>query len=213
MKRIGHSCRERPGDFEPLGVLCFATSARSKACTTNGDIRLVGSTYSGRVEVCYNGAWGTVCDDLWDNTDAAVVCRQLGYAGGTGIQAYGGGTGTILLDDVGCTGSESRLWQCTNRGIGVHNCVHSEDAGVTCTAVHGLKAYDDDDVCQCFSECTSVNTSDKAWLQAQLSLSRGSAGCLMTKRRFGRVLSPCYLASRDGKWMGIREEGHDQLMS
>ena len=59
----------------------------------------------------------------------------LSLSGGTGIQAYGGGTGTILLDDVGCTGSESRLWQCTNRGIGVHNCVHSEDAGVTCTAV------------------------------------------------------------------------------
>eukprot|EP00731_Ephydatia_muelleri_P028194 Em0019g1067a len=64
-----------------------------------------------------------------------------------------------------------------------------------------------------FDILTQIKLIDKAWLQAQLSLSRGSAGCLMTKRRFGRVLSPCYLASRDGKWMGIREEGHDQLMS
>ena len=49
----------------------------------NGDIRLrgTGSTNSsGRVEICNNNAWGTVCDDFWDNTDANVACRQLGFA-------------------------------------------------------------------------------------------------------------------------------------
>ena len=49
-------------------------------CTT-GDTRLIrGDTSNeGTIEICINGVWGTICDDLWDNREAQVACRDLGY--------------------------------------------------------------------------------------------------------------------------------------
>ncbi|XP_071788134.1 uncharacterized protein [Asterias amurensis] len=101
------------------------------------DVRLVGGSVpsEGRVEVYYDGQWGTVCDDHWDTGDASVVCRQLGFTGATyaWLSAhFGQGTSQILMDDINCDGNEERLQDCAFRGWGYHNCRHEEDASVTC---------------------------------------------------------------------------------
>ncbi|XP_030832032.1 deleted in malignant brain tumors 1 protein [Strongylocentrotus purpuratus] len=104
----------------------------------DGDVRLEGGTTSleGRVEVYYQGSWGTVCDDYWDDQNAMVVCNQVmpGYHGVHFGRAYfGEGLNIdILLDDVRCLGTESSLLNCSHVGMYSHNCIHMEDAGVRC---------------------------------------------------------------------------------
>lgn len=88
------------------------------------------------MEIYHNGQWGTVCDDNWDMTNAAVVCRQLEC--GSAISAphnatFGQGSGSIWLDDVKCLGSEESLTQCSHREVGTHDCNHGKDAGVVCS--------------------------------------------------------------------------------
>ncbi|XP_038068377.1 deleted in malignant brain tumors 1 protein-like isoform X4 [Patiria miniata] len=120
-----HNC----GHSEDAGVICSGSSASSY------QVRLVGGATSseGRVEVLIGGVWGTVCDDSWGLSDAMVVCRQLdlGEALSAPVSAqFGQGSGPIVMDDVGCTGSETQLSSCSFTQD--HNCGHNEDAGVIC---------------------------------------------------------------------------------
>ena len=101
-------------------------------------IRLAGGnlrTY-GRVEVYYNGEWGTVCDDGWNTADATVVCRQLGFYSSVrayGSARYGQGTGPIWLSRLSCIGNEPSLTDCSQSSIKNKNCTHFDDASVVCS--------------------------------------------------------------------------------
>ncbi|XP_071418872.1 macrophage receptor MARCO [Pithys albifrons albifrons] len=99
----------------------------------NPFIRIVGGSRRGRVEIFHEEKWGTICDDNWTIREAGVVCQMLGFSRAVAHFTAGGGTGQIWLDDVNCQGSESSIYDCTKREWGVHNCNHSEDAGVECS--------------------------------------------------------------------------------
>jgi len=121
-----------------LSMFGFSLAALVITNCTEGDIRLVNgpTNFEGRVEVCHNNKWGTVCDNSWNADDGIVACRQLGlsYVSVVTNTYYGQGEGQIWLENLSCTGSEHRLTDCNHDGYGVHNCGHHEDAGLVCNS-------------------------------------------------------------------------------
>ena len=143
-----------------LGIVCQPQSAADFSNCTDGDIRLVdgGSPIDGRVEVCVNRAWGTVCDNLFGADEAEVICAQLGHprAGkimlhfspftflffelGAKIYHFGEGSGPIFMDQLNCMGTEPNILDCYSFApLGVHTCDHSQDSGVYCEGTAILK--------------------------------------------------------------------------
>ena len=90
--------------------------------------------------MCFNNAWGTVCDHSFSSSDANVVCtqltRNLGYRfNGTvllPISEFAQGSGPIFIDELACNGEEGRVLECGGSAPGLHTCTHIHDAAVRC---------------------------------------------------------------------------------
>ena len=131
---------------------------------THGSIRLVnGSTpHEGRVEICLNGEWGTICDTYWDRRDAQVVCRQLGYVPTCKLvfisiyiiltvdiigasfytsSQFGDKDLQQLIWNVQCSGSETSLLSCSYQYDPSSSCYYGRTAGVKCYSKITLIIY------------------------------------------------------------------------
>ena len=121
---------------------------------SDGDIRLIGGNTDneGNVQICYNNAWGSVCDDYWGIADSNVVCRQLGFQpyGTTYLHHYikslfsgshkyyyhnhfgVSNSPPYLYGTFSCSGSENSLINCSKSYSSLLNCENNEIAGVHC---------------------------------------------------------------------------------
>ena len=142
---------------EDAGVVCQPYTV----CSNQGDIRLVAGARDseGRVEVCNQNRWGSVCDIGWGMNDANVACRQAGFGSGSvkllnvssqstissviaasavlANAAFGEGTGPIWMSGLSCGTTELSLFSCSSATpLGsVENttsCRHADDAAVRC---------------------------------------------------------------------------------
>ena len=103
-------------------------------------VRLTGgsSPNEGLVEVYFNGRWGTVCHNNWNDRLASLVCAQLGLSSSGRAADFGSGQGSILLSDIICSKNETTLASCGYYGVGTTvNCDHSKDVGVKCHGIFG----------------------------------------------------------------------------
>uniref|UniRef100_A0A674JZ66 SRCR domain-containing protein n=1 Tax=Terrapene triunguis TaxID=2587831 RepID=A0A674JZ66_9SAUR len=116
-----HNCRHK----EDAGVLC-------------SDLRLVSdSDCAGRLEVFYNGTWGSVCSNQMSGVTPAIVCKQLNCGDGGQIARdfeYGAGSGPTWLDHVACSEQNSSLWQCPSEPWNPKSCDNrAEETHISCT--------------------------------------------------------------------------------
>ena len=118
--------------------LYTALDTTDEELCVDGDVKLVDGSnpLEGRVEICFNHAWGTICNNSFSISDATVVCRQLGYHfNGSQVLPTSNflqASGPIFLDELACTGDEERVEDCVGPAPGLHTCTHDQDTAIRC---------------------------------------------------------------------------------
>ena len=137
---------------DDLAVFCPEPDAST--CQT-GETRLTGTgstEIEGRLEVCVNNTWGTVCDDSWDVTSSAVICNIMKKFGGERIgpiEFGDAGDLPIFLDGVKCAGNEKNLLTCPQQALERHDCTHREDVAIRCIGTYATVHLYTVCICMC----------------------------------------------------------------
>ena len=96
-------------------LLTIGNTIQPIAPCANGQLRLASGNIvnEGRVEICMNNEWGTVCDDGWSSTDATVVCRQLGFSTTGNEIAFRNDCHLSQFSGIVCANRCSCVYECT----------------------------------------------------------------------------------------------------
>ncbi|XP_055956274.1 scavenger receptor cysteine-rich type 1 protein M130 [Patella vulgata] len=85
-----------------------------------------------RILIKQYGTWGTICYDDWDDKDAEVACKQLGYDKGSALQIQLDNYKPRFYKNMNCSGSETSLDEC-NKEVVTGYCYYTFDAGAYCS--------------------------------------------------------------------------------